>query len=473
MSEHRDIELGEALRDLGLPEHGDDFFTVLWAEADRGPAAGTAREGSAEAESTSERLGWWTRRRARTASVAVAATAVAVVVAVVLLGLPGVERTSPSNATAADVLASMDLTGETPVIVTADVVSTYYQPSDEADDRLTLRRHILVDTLGDWMRVLTVDDEDALAEPAMEGTLFDARQLQFGEWRAPPDWDGTSEVPGVLYTNAPASHGILRRYNELSTVSLIRALIVGSDAPVESVTYLDRDAWHMEIEVAWEGDKLRHPDRVELTIDKETGYPLETIDWRGDTKDGEHRVVSFEVEEGRVQAEADEFEAGQAAIANPYGDPPEDLGCRRAPLERFVELVGRPAIVAGWMPDGFDLADATTKTADWISGDPETSVVYRGGLWSFAVDSWLGGGGSQAISDPMQQSDLATEETATLARGLFKGCEAHIVMDTRARYSASHLWVSDEKTGIVVAILGDLSRDEFFAVAESLELGPK
>lgn len=475
MSEYRDTELGEALHGLGLPDHGDDFFTELWAEADREQSAGTARTDGADAESAGGRIGWWARPRARL--VAVAAAAITAVIVVALVGLPregSQPIVGPESATAADVLASMDLAGRVPMTVTADIVSTYYGPDGE--ETLTLRRHVVIDTLGDWMRTLTADGDP---EAILEGALFDARRLQSGRWRAPDDWDGVSEVPGVLSTNVPTSHGIRARYSELVAVSLIRALLVGRDAPAEAVTFLARDAWRIELDVFETGDELRQPDHVELTIDKATGYPLETIDWRGDVKDAEHRVVSFRVEQSGVQDKSAGFEAAQKAIANPYGDPPEDLGCRRAPLERFVELVGRPAIVADWMPDGFTFADATAKSVAGTGyhDTPETSVVYRGGLWSFAVDSFdldkLGVSDSQAIRDPVAESDAAREEVVTLHNGLFKGREAHIVMDARARYSASHLWVGDNDAGIAVAILGDLSRDEFVAVAESLKEGPK
>jgi hypothetical protein len=60
-----------------------------------------------------------------------------------------------------------------------------------------------------------------------------------------------------------------------------------------------------------------------------------------------------------------------------------------------------------------------------------------------------------------------------LTSGLFKGAEAHIVMDTPARYSAPQLWLRDEDRGIAVVVLGDLGRDEFVAVADSLQDGPK
>jgi hypothetical protein len=482
MSEQRDRELGEALRGLGRPEHEEGFFSRLWTPADRTEedraAADSAGEEAAptrpettdvEPAAVQRPASWWAHPRVLFAGIA---AAVAVVVAVLLFGVPGVQTTAPGEASAAEVLAIMDRSGQTPMTVTADLVSTYYGQEGGAAT-LTLRRHVVADTLGDWMRTLTADDDP---EPAVEGTLFDARRLQSGEWRAPMDWDGVSEVPGVLYAHVPASHGILAHYNELTTVSLVRALLVGSDATAHSVTYLGRDAWRLQLDVPETGHELRHPDRIELTIDAATGYPLETVDWRGDTKDAEQKVVSITVEPGTVQEKSAEFEAAQHAIVNPYDDPmtrqADDFGCRHAPLGRFVDLIGRPAIVAGWTPDGFSLADATAKTGVGYSNDPETSVVYRGGLWAFAVDSFK----AEEVGvdgDPMQWSDLAAEETVKLRRGLFRGCEAHIVMNARARYSASHLWVRDEKTGIVVAVLGDLSRDEFVAVAESLQEGPK
>jgi len=481
MSEYRDKELGDALRDLGRPEHDEGFFTKLWAEADRESVAHSDRTVGGEAESRETRAGWWTRPRVRLAGIAVAGAAAALIVAVALFGLPGTERAGPADATAADVLATMDHAGETLMTVTAEVVSTYLAKDSDPAHTLTLRRHVVIDTAGNWLRSLT---DEADPEKTVEGTLFDARALQWGEWRAPGSWDGKSTLPGLLYTHVPASHGIGPRSEnpDLATISLIRALLAGSDATATSITYLDRDAWHLELDVPG-GGKLRQPDRIDLTIDKQTGYPLETVEWRGDTKDSEQRVVSFEVGAASAQDESAMFQSIEKAIKNPYESPTtpssSDLGCQRAPLERFVDLIGRPAIVAAWMPDGFAFADPTAMTASWISDDPETSVVYRGGLWSFAVDSYplsrLGTSSDEngVIDDPIGQQSGLNDEVVKLTRGLFAGSKAHIVIDARARYTAPHLWLRDKKRDLAVVVLGDLSRDEFIAVAESLKEGPK
>jgi len=478
MSEYRDKELGDALRDLGRAEHSDEFFTRLWAEAKRDDAAEVGDVAGAKAPSPAQRSRWWARPRARLAGLAAAAVVAALIVAVALFGLPGTKGAGPAIATAAEVLASMDHAGETPMTVTADIVTTYFGPDGKPDDALSFRRHIVFDTRGDWLRTLVL-----VSDPAgeVEGVLFDAKALEYGEWRAPKDWDGSSSVRGGLVTGVPASYGFQRRYSDLDTVSLIRSIVAGSDAPAESVTYDARDAWHLDIEVPPLADWW--PDRVELTVDKETGFPLRTVELRNGARQVEDRVVEFKVVASGSADELSTLETVRNAIVNPYDSPEErafhDYGCRRAPLEGFVELIGRPAIVAGSMPDGFAFADATAKTGTGFSNDPETSVVYRGGLWSFAVDSFqideLGVSGDEGgvIEDPIGQSSGLDDEVVTLTRGLFKGMEAHIVIDAQTRFTAPHLWLRDEQRGIAVVVLGDLSRDDFLAVAESLEEGPK
>jgi len=478
MSEYHDTELGEALRDLGLPEHGDDFFRELWAEADREPAAGAARANDAEAELVGKRTGWWTRRRAPLAVLAAVAAAVALIVAVVLFGLPGVKSAGPANATAADVLASMDHAGETLMTVTADIVTTFFEPNGNPAEED--HRHVVVDTRGNYLRTLTVVN-DPTGE--VDGSLFDAAALEYGSWRAPQDWDGTSTVTGALETGLPASYGLKPRYVDLRSVGVIRALIADSDAPAESVTYDGRGAWRLELAVPPVADDPLTADRVVLTVDKETGFPLDTVELRGDRKVIEYRVVAFEVGAAGAHDESAMFRAVRTAIVNPDDDPmtraAHDYDCRRAPLGRFVDLIGRPAIVAGSMPDGFAFADATAKTGVGYTNDPETSVVYRGGLWSFAVDSFqideLGVTGDEGgvIEDPIGQNSGLNDEVVTLTSGLFGGMKAHIVIDARTRYTAAHLWIRDEERGIAVVVLGDLSRDELVAVAESLKEGPK
>jgi hypothetical protein len=457
--EARDPALGRALHAFDPPHHGPAY----WHQIDAALAAETAAVPRP-----------WYRRRPLMLAAAGAAAA-AVVLALVLIGLPGVKQATPATATAAEIVASMDHAGQTLATVTAEVVSMYFPRDGDPAHVLTLRRYIVIDTEGNWLCTLT---DEADPEKTVEGTLFDARALQWGEWRAPGAWDGTSEVRGLLYTHVPAGLGIGPRSEnpELATISLVRALLAGSDALAESVTYLDRDAWHLELAVPRADGGLRHPDRIDLTIDKQTGYPLETVEWRGDTKDSESRVVSFEVGAAAAQDESAMFESIEKAIKNPYESPTtsasSDLGCQRAPLESFVDLIGRPAIVAGWMPDGFVFADATAMTASWISDDPETSVVYRGGLCTFAVDSYplsrLG-----TMGDPIGQQSELNGEVVKLTRGLFKGLKAHIVIDVRTRYTAPHLWLRDKKRDLAVVVLGDLSRNEFVAVAESLKEGPE
>ena len=477
MSEYHDTELGEALRDLGLPEHGDDFFRELWARADREPSPGTARTEDAEAKSTGGRTGWWARPRACFAGLAAATFAAALIVAVALFGVPGFESAGPADATAADVLASMDHAGETLMTVTADIVTTFFEPNGNPAEEQ--HRHVVVDTRGNYLRTLTVVN-DPTGE--VDGSLFDAAALEYGWWRAPQDWDGTSTVTGALETGLPASYGLKPRYVDLRSVGVIRALVAGSDASADSVTYDGRGAWRLELAVPPVADDPLSADRVVLTVDKETGFPLDTVELRGDRKVIEHRVVAFAVGAAGARDESAMFRAVRTAIVNPDDDPMtremHDYGCRRAPLGRFVDLIGRPAIVADWMPDGFQLADATAKTGIGYANDPETSVVYRGGLWAFAVDSYrlkeLGVFGDEGgvVEDPIGENSGLNDEVVTLTSGLFKGTDAHVVIDLRKRYSPPHLWLRDQDRGLAVVVLGDLSRDELVAVAESLELGP-
>ena len=152
-----------------------------------------------------------------------------------------------------------------------------------------------------------------------------------------------------------------------------------------------------------------------------------------------------------------------------------------------VPLLGRgPAVTAGWLPTGFELATVTVRDEP-LPDAPTTggganpvdrkvmSLGFRRGPLSITVTTRAGGDDPTAWRDPfVDPGSPATPpdapETRTVTDGRYNGLVVTIASDADGR---THLWgVTDVDQGItgpvVLTVDGDLTPDQAYRLAASL-----
>jgi hypothetical protein len=457
----RDERLGAELRGLDVPDHRPEFFSML---AQRLTHETPARPG---------------RPRPPLLGFAVAAVLVVVVAASALLTGDGSTpfRPSPDDTrliSASEVrtrvstaLASLrSLSGEVAVecaIPRGDCLPT-------PGGRATLRWNFVTTAAGDE-RITGIGRQDDVAYSAAgreERALTDNRPAAQVITNLPPGPPDQAARPSVL-----------RR----DVASVVRAFVTTTDdVPVTEVTEQGRPAWRLVTPVT--PNKLAGPgtsgDRLEVVVDRETGFPLrvtESLEGRflhevrlsNLVVDGPVNPLSFTLD----------FPAGTVPFR-------QDVGFRAVALNQVRAAVGyQPLLPApASLPAGFELAEITVAAQSQPTGtegaNPQSrdvvSVAYRRGFDRIVVTTRATGSArrcsttlpgsdpSACWADPLASGEGFRDEPVrfTVGAGALAGAQAELVLSPRG---IPHVWAINDR--LVVTVAGDASGDELRRLAES------
>lgn len=437
----RDHRIGDALREFRIPEHGPSFWAALEARL-----AGE----HAPRRSLSPLPPFSPRWRLA------AATAVAAVgLALLAFGLP---RTgAPEEALAQEVKSRV----QEAIAELEAVRATVTQRSTEGPDgRLAIGRERFVLTSAGDFRL-------ELLEGAFQETVYDA---ETGTERSITESAslGLGRFYVVRRGVAPGSpdSGPFELLADRALAAAVQALLAASDPEVQETSYRGRPSWRLVTPVP-PNAIYTDVDRLEITVDQETGLPVEVVA----TLDGEF-VSELRVSDLVVDPELPER---AFVLRFPPGADVEttDEGFRRVDLEDAAARVGYIPPVPRSLPDGYRLAQVAVASRVEPTGPagenpPSRRVVslsYRRGFDQLVVTSRLTGSVRDQWADPFAApGDPAQPEEVVLADGALAGADAHLVVSPRA---IPHLWTVTEQ--LVVTVAGNVGRDELLDVANSMQ----
>ena len=447
----RDEELGAALRDLYVPDHAPDFGPRLRARLEEAEVIRPAR---------------WQRPLLLTAAVAAVSVIVFAVASVLPQGSPSIVR--PRVSTAAEVrekvssaLASAEtLRGE---LSLECAINFGPCAPPESGGTTTLRWAVTATAAGDE-RVTALDGLDDLAYDttagvAREVTVRDRVRPEAAEYLNPP--------PGApdFSTRSP----LRRQFG-----ALVRAFLdAGGDVPVGEATVGGREVWRLSIPV--QVNKLAGPgasgDRLDVTVDQQTGFPVEVAESLGARRLVTARLTGLVID---APVADDAFSLAFPAGARPFR---QDLGFRRTTLADVPSIVGYAPIVPTALPDGFRLVQVTAARSAQPTGaegmNPPgrgvVSLAYRRGFDVVVVTTRLTGADAAAWEDPVATGEgiRDVKEPLTVSAGTLQGARAEIVITPRG---VPHVWSVGPK--LVVTIAGDVTAAELRRMIESMGAEP-
>jgi hypothetical protein len=452
----RDELLGAQLRQLDVPEHRPEFYAELHyrlAEERRTRQADDRRRRRAR----SNRIRW----TARTAFVAAAAALAALAV-----GLPR-GGDGPETATAAEIKAKVAAALSSARSVGGELVvhGASYRNAYGWDRRR-------------WAFAFTAEGDFRLTHDGGSSDLaYDAsRGIERSLGSISGDTKGARERTGIA--PGPPDQGPADSFLQRDFGAVVRALLAASDPHVTETTYEGRAAWKLDIAATPNAIVPElSGDHFEMTVDKETGFPLRVIE----TKEGkfldEIRIEDIEIDP--------KLTASDFTIRFPPGAKVDrtDDGFRRVRLDQVVGVVGYAPLVPGVVPRGYELTEIAVAKKGYPTGaeggNPWSvnvvSLAYRRGLDRFIVTTRLSRvpvpGEPERTLEQLWGDPLATgegyrdePERVRLAGGALEGIEAELLIVPR---NTPHIWALTDK--LVVTVAGDLTRAELLAVAESLQ----
>jgi hypothetical protein len=433
---YRDVELGAALRRLEIPDHAPTFFDEL--------------EGRLRCETPRA-----PRRRARLRfGLRVTAAAAVVAVGVAVFGLPGAERT-PS------------IVG--PQVASAAVVKERVRASLESLRSLS---------------GVIVAEGPAQGEPHRWRFALDAAGDFRLEGPSPGEWVAYDAGSGVARSaqRSASMGGDTLFYSERAGVApgapdqgpptwllpdelgaYVRALLAADDARVQEIAYEGRPAWRVDVATLPNAVvPALSGDRLEVTVDRETGIPVHAVESKRGAVLRELRIEQLAVD-GAPPNFRPSFPPGAEVMQS-------DDGFRPVLLRDVAGAAGYAPLVPARVPDGFRLADVSVADeaapTGAAGGNPPSrnvvSLAYRRGLDRFVVTTRQAGDGRW--TDPLGGEGYVDHpEPVALETGALRGSEAQVVVSP---HGLPHLWALDD--GLVVTVAGDLSRAELVGVAGSL-----
>jgi outer membrane lipoprotein-sorting protein len=462
---HRDDELGAALRELEVPGHRPSFQAELHGRlADERLARAAARalaRAAARGRPTRARRTrlWWGLR--------VAAVAAVVGIVLAAIGIPRTERTpriGPDVATAAEIKARVQAALANMRNLSGTLVSDGPQRGDARRFRFTLTAE------GDFRLVGPTADEIVTYNASAGVTRSIQRSASAG---------GDSLFYAVRRGVAPGRPDLGPPTWIIPDQfgAFVRALLAAEDPRVEEIVYQGRPAWRLDIDVvpnAIVPDSSA--DHLEITVDRETGIPVRVLE----TNDGafwrETRIEDLAVN-GDLPPNTFrlEFPAGAEVMQS-------DDGFRRVELAEVAGIVGYEPFVPAWVPDGYELAEVAVAreaaaTGSEAANPPSRMVVslsYRRGLDHFVVTTRLARvpaegepevPPAQLWGDPLASGEGIRDEREQLSirQGALEGEAAELVVSP---HGIPHVWVLTDD--LVLTVGGDLSRAELVEVTESL-----
>ncbi|MHB8868131.1 MAG: LolA-like protein [Thermoleophilia bacterium] len=453
----RDEQLGAALRDLDVPDHAPGFFQRLELEFD-------AADGSRRSTTS------W--RRPLTWGLAAAAVAAAVLIAVMVAPrglLPDrvADDLGPGIATAAEIKAKVTAAVQRVQSLRGLLVVISRDHTDAPQDEM--RWHFAATARGDFaLRGSNVLQNGVIRA---EELAYDAATGVERAWSR----DGDEQPFGgerVGLAAGPPDPGPSEWVLQRSLGGVVRALLAADTPSVRETAYEGRPAWVLGMPVDQNRLSTYSADRMEVTVDQATGFPVRVVET---LKGGLVREIRLE------DLELDPILADDAftVVFPPNMDvTPLDQGFRRvSAADASATAAYQPPLPAA-VPEGFELTLVTVAEQSTGTGkegmNPAArgvvSVSYRRGFDNLVISSRLTGDDAGLWSDPLAGGEgfVDRPESVTLQAGAFAGETAEVLIDPRSQMP--HLWVTDET--LVVTVAGDLTRAELIAVAESLMAGP-
>lgn len=239
--------------------------------------------------------------------------------------------------------------------------------------------------------------------------------------------------------------------------SVVAALAADPEAKVEEVQYAGRPAWMLRTPTGNPGEER------EITVDRETGIPVRDRRLRDGRFAGEWRIERLRVDEGTNETFRLQPRKGQQQTRY-------DMGFQRVRLERAASVVGYAPLVPAWLPSGFELGDVSVARASRPTGDeqrqnpPSRNVVslrYQRGLDQIIVTTRSTGPDPSRWGDPVIGSSVRASPPKRIT---FGGHDGWLVIDPN---SVPHIWAIDGP--LVITIAGNVDGDELVRIAESLE----
>ena len=452
----RDDLLGSLLRELEVPEHRPEFYAELHyrlAEEQRLRAA----EERQRRRARRQRVRW----AGRTAFVAAAAATAALVV-----GLPAGDR-GPEVATAAEIKAKV-----------AAALSSARGVGGELVVRGESYRNAYGWERQRWEFALTAQGDFRLThEGGASDLAYDAsRGIERSIGSIAGDTAWARERRGIA--PGPPDHGPSESFLQRDFGAVVRALLAADDPAVTETAYEGRRAWRLVI--AAEPNAIvpeLSGDEFEITVDRETGFPLRVVERKNGKLLDEIRIEDLAVDPDLTPADFQlDFPSGADVERT-------DEGFRRVPLDQVETSVGYAPLVPNDVPEGYELTEvAVAENTEYPTGaeggNPQSmnvvSLAYRRGLDRFIVTTRLSRvpapGEPELTPEELWSDPLATgegfrdqPERIRLSGGALAGVEAKLLVVPR---NTPHIWALADK--LVVTIAGDLSAAELVALAESL-----
>jgi hypothetical protein len=409
MTEIHDRELGAALRELDVPDHGSEFDVELRARLRR-PAPGRRR---------------WV----------LAAAALAVLAASLLaLALPR----GSEVASAAEVREAI-----AQALGTAHTITGVFVNREQAGGAANRWRFEFRSSGSFRITGLGKNNPTDLEyDPGLN--VEASSDLGLFVWRV-------GLAPG--WPDAAPAGWVLRR----DVGSVVAALAADPEAKVEEVRYAGRPAWMLRTPTGNPGEER------EITVDRETGIPVQDRSLRNGRFAGEWRIEGLRVDAGTKETFRLQPRKGQQQTRY-------DMGFQRVSLERAASVVGYEPLVPAWLPEGFELGDVSVARASRPTGDeqrqnpPSRNVVslrYQRGLDQIVVTTRSTGPDPSRWGDPVIGSSVRASPPKQIT---FGGREGWLVIDPN---SVPHIWAIDGP--LVITIAGNVDGDELIRIAESLE----
>src|SRR5919206_3587316 len=248
---YRDEGLGSALRELDVPEHDDAFFIELEQRLRTAPEPG-------------RRLGFPRAPRTRGALVLAGAACLALVL-FLALGLPNL-RSGADVARAAEVRTAVLKTLAGAQTVRGDLVYTALDV--RTGKTKTMRQTFAEDASGD-LRLTDAGGQGDLAYDAASGverSITTSASMGTGTFYA----ERVGLAPGA--PDEGPSDFVLGR--EVGAV--VRALAAAHSTSVADVSYAGRPAWKLDAQVK-PNIVFADADRLQITVDRETGFPVQVL----------------------------------------------------------------------------------------------------------------------------------------------------------------------------------------------------
>jgi hypothetical protein len=429
---YRDRDLGAALLELAVPEHGKAFFAEL------------------QERLVAERDRRHTVRRTRWMSASLAVVGIVLLAALVFLTLGLPRLRSESDVARAAVIRTqvMKALAETRTVHGAIVYRAFDVRRGET---VTTRQTFAADAAGD-LRLTDVGGIGDLAYNASQGVeraVTTSASIGSGRFFA----ERTGLAPG------PPDHGPSAFLLDRELGAVVRALAAAHNPRVDEISFDGRPAWRLD--TAMEPNSIfADTDHLEVIVDKKSGFPVRVLATLRGAFRSELRVQHL-VLDGGLPAHV-RFPADAEVLRT-------DEGFRHVAAADVAKVVGYEPLIPSEVPAGFHLttigvAMKASATGAAESNPPSLDVVslaYRRGVEQFIVTTRRRSHGSW--HDPFGVEGIRFVGEPVRAGGALAGAHAELVVDPRV---VPHLWALTDR--LVVTVSGDLSRKQLLAVAQSL-----